>query len=223
MAFFGPVALDVYINAGRIDLAFALAAQVLSKSEDLRILIRMTYLGALEARKRNLKFAESSILYGQTAINLIETRSSGADNAGAIPKDIAIHLPGLYQQIGIIMLAEGKAAEAKKQILQSIALGPKDPSSYALIGRVLNSEYEKFSKAYSEMTEGSDKEEAKKKLDALLDEIIDAYAHAVGLATGKEEHQALLQQVVPDLTSYYKYRNNGSTVGLRTLIQKYRY
>ena len=31
-----------------------------------------------------------------------------------------------------------------------------------------------------------------------------------------------MQQVIPDLTNYYKYRHNQSTKGLQELINKYR-
>ena len=31
-----------------------------------------------------------------------------------------------------------------------------------------------------------------------------------------------MQQVIPDLTNYYKYRNKQSTKGLQELINKYR-
>jgi hypothetical protein len=71
------------------------------------------------------------------------------------------------------------------------------------------------------MTDGKSKQETRKKLDTLLDSIIDAYARAAGLATGRVEYQALLQQVIPDLTTYYKYRNQ-STKGLKQLIDRYR-
>ena len=72
------------------------------------------------------------------------------------------------------------------------------------------------------MPDGKQKQEALKKLDAVLDTIIDAYARAAGLATGRPQYQALMQQVIPDLTNYYKYRNNNSTKGLQQLIEKHR-
>jgi hypothetical protein len=39
---------------------------------------------------------------------------------------------------------------------------------------------------------------------------------------GRQEYVQLMQQVIPDLTTYYKYRNNQSTKGLQQLINKYR-
>jgi hypothetical protein len=59
------------------------------------------------------------------------------------------------------------------------------------------------------------------KLNSLLDELIDTYGRAVGLATGKREYLGLLQQLIPDLTKYYKTRHR-DTAGLQQLIDKYR-
>ena len=72
------------------------------------------------------------------------------------------------------------------------------------------------------MPEGKSKQEALKALDILLDPMIDNYARAAGLATGRAEYQTLLQQVIPDLTIYYKYRHDQSIKGLQQLINRYR-
>jgi hypothetical protein len=72
------------------------------------------------------------------------------------------------------------------------------------------------------MPEGEAKQEAKTTLEVALDSMIDTYARAVGLASGRVEYQTLLQQVIPDLTAYYKYRHNQSIKGLRELINRYR-
>ena len=76
--------------------------------------------------------------------------------------------------------------------------------------------------AYEAMAEGKSKQETQKKLDGLLDSMIDAYARAAALATGRVEYQMLLQQVIPDLTSYYRTRHNQSVKGLQELINRYR-
>jgi hypothetical protein len=76
--------------------------------------------------------------------------------------------------------------------------------------------------AHQAMPDGREKQEAQKKLDATLDVLIDNYARAAGLATGRMEYQTLLQQVIPDLTTYYKLRHNQSLKGLAELINRYR-
>ena len=71
------------------------------------------------------------------------------------------------------------------------------------------------------MPEGTPKQEALKNLEIVLESVIDAYARAAGLATGRAEYQQLLQQVILDLTTYYTYRHK-STKGLPELINIYR-
>jgi hypothetical protein len=223
LEFLQPVALEIYADANRVDETFALAADFLSrKPDELRALVKMTYLGAREAKERRLKYADTSLVYGLKAIDMIEKdqRQTGMKDSTWV--ELKSKLPGLHIQIGLIKLAQGMTAEAKTQITKGIQLQPNDPVGLALLGRVLNSEYEKQMIDYQRMEEGGAKLNEKRRLDALLDEIIDAYARAVALASGKEQHQTMLQQVVPDLTSYYKYRNNGSIAGLQKLIDKYK-
>lgn len=223
LAFIKPVALEVFADAGRADEAFQLATEILgTKPDELWILIKMAFLGAQEARKRNQKYVEGAVRYGTRAIEIIETDQKPANIDGESWAELKSSLPNLYQQIGILNLTQGRTEEAKTLFNKATKLGPKDPSNFALLGRVLNAEYEKSMVAYEALPESKTKQDEKKKLELLLDEIIDKYARAAGLATGKPEHQTLLQQVIPDLTNYYKYRHNQSTTGLRQLINKYR-
>jgi hypothetical protein len=55
-----------------------------------------------------------------------------------------------------------------------------------------------------------------------LDEVIELYAHAIGLSEGNAVYQQLHDQLLQDLEAYYKYRHNGSTDGLQQLIGKYK-
>ena len=101
-------------------------------------------------------------------------------------------------------------------------LSPRNPSNFALLARVINADYVVQKDAYEAMKDGKSKQEAQKKLESLLDSMIDAYARAVALATGRVEYQSLLQTVIPDLTMHYKTRNNQSIKGLQELINRYR-
>jgi predicted Zn-dependent protease len=223
LAFINPVALEIYTKTNQADPAFKLAAELLAqKPDDLGVLVMMTHFGASQSRESHRPYVGISLQYGTRAIEMTEKDQKPADLTDSVWSKRESILSGLYQQTGILMFAQGNAVEAKTQILKATKLGPKDPGSYAFLGRVLDEEYERQIVLYEAMPEGRLKENEKKRLDAMVDEMIDAYARAVGLATGKDEYQALLQQVVPDLTRYYKYRNQ-SVVGLRSLIEKYRY
>ena len=208
-----PVALAVYVLGNRPDEAFALAAEMLAKNpDDVAVLVRMTQFGAEEARKRNRKYADVSLQYGLKAIALIE-----GDKKPTNVKDLG----QLYQETAILYLAAGNSQEAKSRLEKASTLSPNDPGNFALLGRVVSADYVTELRAYESMPEGKSKQDEGKRLDALLDAMIDNYARAAGLATGRVEYQTLLQQVIPDLTTYYKRRNGGSIKGLRELIRQY--
>lgn len=206
-----PVALTAYVLGNRADEAFALADEVLAKNpNDLAVLARMTQLGADEARKRNRKHADVSLQYGLKAIALLEADQK-ADGLGQ-----------LYQQTAILYLAKGNTREAKSHLEKATALSPRDPGNFALLGRVINADYVAQLNTYESMPDGKAKQETSKQLDSMLDSVIDNYARATALATGRAEYQTLLRQVIPDLTAYYKQRNDGSIKGLQQLINRYK-
>lgn len=218
-----PVALEVYAIGDRPDDAFTLAGEMLAKNpDDLQVLIRMTSAGTDEARKKNRKYAEVSLQYGLKAIALIETdkRPQGVDDqTWALQKD---NLAQLYQETAILYLAAGNTEQARSRLTKASVLSPRDPSNFALLARVITAHYLSERDAFDAMPEGNSKQDVQKKLDSVLDTMIEAYARAAGLATGRVEYQTLLQQVIPDLTAYYKLRHNQSLKGLQQLINRYR-
>lgn len=217
-----PVALEAYTMGNRVDDAFALAGEMLAKNpDDLHVLLLMARVGSAEARNKNRKYADVSLQYGLKAIAIIEKGnkpSSTDDETWAAHK---AHLGQLYQQTAILYLAAENTEEAKARLKRASELSPHDPSNFALLGRVIDADYFAQMKTYEEMPEGKPKQEALKKIEIVLDAVIDAYARAAGLATGRAEYQQLLQQVILDLTRYYKYRHK-STNGLPQLINQYR-
>ena len=215
-----PVALEASVIGGRADDAFELAGEMLAKNpDDLYVLVRMTYAGAEETRKKNRKHGDVSLQYGLKAITIIEKGNKPSTLDDETWASHKTNLGQLYQQTAILYLAEQNTDEAKTRLKRASELSPRDPANFALLGRIINVDYLAQTKSYEEMPEGGPKQEALKKLEVVLDSVIDAYARAAGLATGRAEYQMLLQQVVLDLTAYYKYRHN-STKGLPELINQ---
>ena len=218
-----PAALEAYVIGNKPDEAFALAAEMLAKNpDDIQVLTRMTQEGTEEASKKNRKYANISLQYGLKAITLLEADTKPARLANEVWTTERGKLDRLYQQTAILYLAVGNAQEAKTRLTKATTLSPRDPSNYALLARVINVDYLTQKDAYEAMKDVKSKQEAQTKLEALLDSMIDAYARAVGLATGRVEYQSLLQSVIPDLTVYYKLRHNQSIKGLQELINRYR-
>jgi len=218
-----PVALEAYATGNRANDAFKLAAELLARDpDDLYVLVQMTRAGSEQVRKRNREHADVALGYGIKAIALIEAGVKPQKLDDKSWKEYGSNLGQLYQQTAILYLGTGNTDEAKARLTKATTLRPDDPSNFALLGRVIHAGYVKQMDAYEALPEGKEKKETLKRLDAMLDTIIDAYARAAALATGRPEYQTLMQQVIPDLTNYYKYRNNQSTKGLQQLIDKYK-
>jgi len=217
------VTLDAYAGGNRVDDAFKMAAEMLAKNpEDIHVLVQMTLTGTEEVKQKNPKYAQQSLQYGLKAIELIEANKKPANLNDASWDIHKSALPQLYQQTAILYLVAGNGGEAKARLIKSTSLAPTDPSSFALLGLLLNEEYIQLAGGYKAMPEGKPKEEMLRKLEGILDNVIDAYAHTVALATGRPGFEGMLKQVSDDLTSYYKYRHNQSTEGLQQLIDKYK-
>ena len=215
--------LDAYAGGNRVDDAFKLAAEMLAKNpEDVHVLVQMTFSGTEEVKQKNPKYVQQSLQYGLKAIELIEANKKQANMDDASWATHKSSLPQLYQQTAILYLVAGNAAEAKARLIKSTSLSPTDPSSFALLGLLLNDEYIQLAGGYKAMAEGKPKEEMLKRLEGLLDNIIDVYAHTAALAAGRPGYEGMLKQVSDDLTSYYKYRHNQSTQGMQQLIDKYK-
>lgn len=218
-----PVALEAYLIGGRFEDAFSLASELLAKDpENVNVLVRMTHAGVQDSVKANRKFAELALQYGLKAITIIESSNKPAsvdDETWSIYKADLGHL---YRNTAILYLALQNTQEAKARSLKAAQLMPFDPSHFAVFGMAANAEYTAQLDLFNAMPEGASKQEARRNLDALSDSIIDAFARAVGLATGRPRYQQLLQVLVPTLTNHYKNRNNQSTQGLQQLINRYR-
>src|SRR4030095_9718571 len=217
------VLLDSYILAGRTEDAFRIGGLIFAKNPDeAHTHVQLAFAGANEFKKQNGKFVKPALQSSIKAIALIEADKKPA-NMDA--ENWATHkalLPQLYHQAAILNLVEGNQSEANAQAVKATALNPNDPTTFALLGMVINNDYLKAATNYKAMPENAEKAASLKRLEGLIDQIIDAYAHAVALSAGKPEHQAMMQQLTTDLTDYYKFRNHNSTEGLQQLIDKYK-
>ncbi|MGI9107213.1 MAG: hypothetical protein ACR2G4_13305 [Pyrinomonadaceae bacterium] len=221
--FINPYLISSYTVAKRLDEAFALAAAALPKTPDpVAVMINLTLAGTEEARKQNLKYAAQSQQYGTQAIELIEGGKKPAAVNDTTWVDYKTRwVPLLYQTLAMLSLANGDKADAKTRITKAAALNPSDPVNYAIIGSMANNEYQRLAQEHKAAT-GAQKDELLKQAQAQMDQIIDAYAHALALADGNAQYGQLRDQLGPDLEAYYKYRHNNSTEGLQALIDKYK-
>ena len=219
-----PVLVDAYLDAKRTEDAFNAAEGWLeSNPEEIRARYLLAISGADAARTNNPKFVKPSQQYGLKAIELIEAGKKPSDFSDADwSKNKGIWLPQLYQAMGLLSLVNNNPNEALPRLQKASTLNPNDPFTYVLIGSIKNDEYTETGKQYKATTDAAAKTAMEKKLLAQMDEVIELYAHALGLMEGKPAYQPLREQLMPELENYYKYRHKGSTDGMQQLINKYK-
>jgi tetratricopeptide (TPR) repeat protein len=217
------VTLDAYLSLKRVDEAFAHAALILAKEpENVAVMSHLALAGTEEAKRQNTRHVPVSLQYGLKAIELIEANKKPAYLDDANWERQKAMLPLLYLNMGILSFVSGNPVEAKPRFEKAVVLNPAEPTSYALLGNVLDDEYQQLAQSYKTMPEGKQKEETLKKATERMDQVIDLYARALGTSAGKPEYKTLQDQLLPAITPYYKYRHNGSTEGLQQLIDKYK-
>lgn len=222
--FVGPVVVDAHADASEFDQAFTKGADFLSRHPDsLRVLVTLLSVGTDQAKKQNTKFVDQAIRYGGQAIALVEANKKLANFDEASWQQFkTTTLPSMYQSLGLLYMLKGANADAKTNYTKASQAAPTDPFNFVMIAALMNEDYQAQAKAYQTMAAGAPKEAQLKKVEALLDAVIDAYAHAVALSEGSVPLAEVRKQYLQDLESYYKYRHNNSTTGMQPLIDKYK-
>ncbi len=216
------VILDAYIAAKRPDDAFTLGTSLLAKQPDnVSVMAQLVMAGTEAAKARNPKYLAQSRQHGLKAIEFIEANKKPASLNEQGWESIKAMLPALYQSLGILSMASGNVAEARTRFEKANALDPTEPFNYVMLGTIVDDEYQKAAESYKAAPEG-EKQVALKKATDLMDKVIDLYARAVATSEGRPEYKQLHDQILQDMTPYYKYRHNGSTEGLQQLIDKYK-
>lgn len=218
-----PALIDAYIKLNRFDEAFAEGASHLAKnSDDIQILVSLAITGVEQAKNKNPKYVAASHQYGAKAIELFEAGKKPASMDAEDWTRQKTMLPQVYQEVAIVSLMERKPAEAQGNLEKAAKLNPGDPYNHMLLGSIANDEYQTLAETYKNMPAGKAQAETLQKINVLLDQVIDHYAHGVALSEGKPLYQQFHDQLLQDLTSYYRYRHNNSSDGLQKLIDGYK-
>jgi len=219
-----PILVDLYFKENRPDDGFRVATEYLAKNpNDVAVLTQASLEGVERAKKREAKYVQQSVQFGSKAIEVIESNKKPESYDDAKWNEYKTRwLPTLYQSMGLLSMMTGNKADAKAKLDKAATINPKDPFTYVLLGSMLNDEYQQLAEQHKAAGAGPLKDQLLKQAHAKLDEVIDMFAHAVGLAEGNTAYQSLHDQILQDLQSYYKYRHGGSSDGLQQMIDKYK-
>jgi hypothetical protein len=219
-----PVLIGAYVFGGRAEDAFNAASTFLETSpEEAYVLYLLTLAGANEAQRGNTKFLQQSLQYGQKAIGLFEAnRRPESVGEAEWNTNKNAWLSQLYQSAALLALSSNKPADAQASLTKAAALTPNDPMVYYVLAGTKNDEYQRLVQQVKIAPAGAAQEAARKTAEAKLDEVIELYARVLALSEGKEQLKPMRDQVIQDMTTYYKFRHNNSTAGMQELINKYK-
>ena len=215
-----PYLIDGLIRGKKLDEGFAEGAKYLEKHpEDVVLRTQLAIVGANEVQKQNAKYVPVSKQYAKQSIELMEAdKKPPLMEPAAWPPYRTQWLPKLYQAQGVMAYVSNEKPDAKVNLEKAASLEPGDPVNAMLLGTVANDEYQELAKKYN-----AEKNEAVlKQAQAKMDEVIDWYARAIAGAEGKPGYEPMTKELMPNLEQYYSYRHNGSTNGLKELIEKYK-
>ena len=216
--------LPILINEKKFSEAYATGAKILADEPNyLRAQIDLGYAGYLAASAKNESFNTTALDYARKAIQAIESGKQPTEWAPFKGKDDT--LAYLYYAVGYLTLRSNpdqaidpllKAAQYESDIKRT-------PSTYYFLAAAYEAgPYKTMSTAYQ--TEYANKPEtpaskaALEKLNVVMDRIIDAYARAIAAAGTDPKTEASRKDWLAKLSTYYKFRHDGSEAGMTEFI-----
>jgi hypothetical protein len=204
--------------------AYELGRQILaSDPENLKVLVDLGVNGYLVAPLNNPQLNARSLEYARKALHLIESGKSVKDWAPLAGKDVAAAY--LNYTIGALTI-EKDPANALKNLTKAAQFETplkKSPYTYALIAGAYETgayarQSDEFKKTYLGKYETPESKLALANINQLVDRMIDGYARAVALAGNVPQFAKLKAVWLESLTTWYKYRHNGSDAGMNEFV-----
>ena len=212
-------------NAKNFAGAYSLGKQIFAEEPDyLPGLIHLDYGGYLAmTTAKNEAFNADAQSYSNKAIQLIEAGKSPGSWLPFKGKDDT--LAQLYYTVGFLNLKSApdrsiepliKAAQFETDLKKSASL------YYYLAAAYESGPYKTMAASYQTTFAGKDESAQSKlaleKLNVIIDRMIDAYARAVAAAGSDPANAQNKTQWSNKLAEFYKFRHEGSDVGLNDLI-----
>jgi len=219
--------IEALLNSNKLDEAINEASKYLEKNpEDVIVLTQLAWAGANQAQKNiqsgqavNQVTLQKASQAGAKAVEMLEADKKPEKMDATYWNNYRNSwLPRLYQAQGVILYVSNDKPGAKDKLEKSIGLDPYDPPALLMITDILNDEYNQIAQKYQSERKQALLNEAMQKMD----ELIDYLARAAAATEGNAQFQAVNSQLMENLKSYYSFRHEGKTDGLKELIQKYK-
>jgi tetratricopeptide (TPR) repeat protein len=212
------------INEKKWAEAYSTGEKILKDEPNyLRAQIDLGYAGYLAASAKNESFNATALDYARKAISEIESGKAPADWAPFKGKDDT--LAYLNYAVGFLTLKTNpdQAIDALLKAAKYDSDIRKTPSTYYFLAAAYESgPYKTLSSAYqaqyANKPETPESKAALEKLNSVMDRIIDAYARAIATAGTDAKTEQSRKEWLAQMTTYYKFRHEGSDAGLTEFI-----
>lgn len=216
--------LPILINEKNFAEAYRVGARILTDEPDyLRAQIDLGYAGYIAASNKNETYNTEALTYARKAIQAIESGKTPVEWAPFKGKDDT--LAYLYYAVGFLTLktTPDQAIDSLLKAAQYESDIRRTPSTYYFLAAAYESgPYKTMSTAYQTAYAGKpetpESKAALEKLNVLMDRIIDAYARAIATAGTDPKTEQSRKEWLAQMTTYYKFRHDGSDVGLNEFI-----
>ncbi|HEX8144488.1 MAG TPA: hypothetical protein VF553_18115 [Pyrinomonadaceae bacterium] len=220
------VDLEQMINGGKFAEAYALGKQILvDEPNDLNTLSRVSWAALqLSLTNKEVNGPEASA-HARKTLQLIEAGKGFEEGKPLDAKVKEESLNWLNSALGIFAL-KSNPNESINYFIKSAqhdGFFKTDPQTYVRLALAYQAgPYKKLSDEYqARFPQGSEEtpesKAALQNLNNVIDNIIDAYARAVALATDAK-YATVKAQWMTQLTSFYKFRHNDTEAGMPELI-----
>jgi tetratricopeptide (TPR) repeat protein len=212
------------INEKKFAEAYSTGAKILADEPNyLRAQIDLGYAGYLAASAKNESFNAAALDYARKAISEIESGKAPAEWAPFKGKDDT--LAYLNYAVGFLTLktSPDQAIDALLKAAKYDSDINKTPSTYYFLAAAYESgPYKTLSSAYQTQYAGKpetpESKAALEKLNTVMDRIVDAYARAIKTAGTDPKTEQSRKEWLNQMTTYYKFRHEGSDAGLPEFI-----
>jgi len=212
------------INEKKFAEAYSMGAKILADEPNyLRAQIDLGYAGYLAASAKNESFNATALDYARKAISEIESGKAPAEWAPFKSKDDT--LAYLNYAVGFLTLKTNpdQAIDALLKAAKYESDISKTPSTYYFLAVAYESgPYKTLSTSYQTQYAGKpetpESKAALEKLNTVMDRIIDAYARAIKVAGTDAKTEQSRKEWLAQMTTYYKFRHEGSDAGLTEFI-----
>jgi tetratricopeptide (TPR) repeat protein len=216
--------LPILINEKKFAEAYSTGARILSDEPNyLRAQIDLGYAGYIAASAKDEAYNSQALDYARKAIAAIE--SGKAPNEWAPFKGKDDTLAYLNYAVGYLTL-KTSPEQALDPLIKAATFDSdikKTPSTYYFLAVAYESgPYKTLSTAYqkdfADKPETPESKAALAKLQVVMDRIIDAYARAIAAAGTDPKTEASRKDWTAKLSTYYKFRHDGSEAGMTEFI-----